>query len=456
MQKNWAFPQLKELTSFVIGGDWGKDPLLENSEEFEGVFCIRGSEFKNWNNKKGETASFRKIKKASLEKRELKKGDVLLEISGGGPDQPVGRTVIIDDETLNRNASYPKVCTNFFRLVRFHENLNKEFLNHYLQYFYHSGEVVQYQGGSNNLRNLKYKEYETINIPLPPLPEQNRIVAKLDKLFEQLEVINSSLEKIPLLLKNFRQQVLTQAVTGKLTEEWRQEKELGEWIESNIDDVIVSIKSGKNFNCPGNPVSGDDVGLVKISAVTWGVFDEKQTKTVLDENKINPELFINKGDFLISRANTLELVGSCLIVDSIKHKIMLSDKIWRVSFQNEWTKKFINFYLKSNKGREEIQSRASGNQHSMRNLSQKEFKKIPFLKPSLSEQEEIVKRVESLFAKADAIESEFNCLKQKLDKLPQSILHKAFKGELLPQLESDGDARELLEGFKQLKSLFQK
>ena len=70
--------------------------------------------------------------------------------------------------------------------------------------------------------------------------------------------------------------------------------------------------------------------------------------------------------------------------------------------------------------------------------------------PPLVEQQEIVSRVESLFAKADAIEKQYETLKAKIESLPQAILHKAFKGELTEQLDSDGDARELL---KEIKSL---
>ena len=71
--------------------------------------------------------------------------------------------------------------------------------------------------------------------------------------------------------------------------------------------------------------------------------------------------------------------------------------------------------------------------------------------PPLVEQQEIVSRVESLFAKADAIEKQYETLKAKIESLPQAILHKAFKGELTEQLDSDGDARELLKEIEGLK-----
>jgi type I restriction enzyme S subunit len=295
-----------------------------------------------------------------------------------------------------------------------------------------------------------------LRVPLPPLPEQQRIVAKLDTLFGHLDTLKTRLDRIPQLLKDFRQKVLTQAVTGKLTEEWRERRELEEWKMKTLGEFVIKIQAGKNFNCPEYPVTEDTVGLVKISAVTWGKFDPNETKTVLDKSKIFPELFIKKGDFLMSRANTLELVGASLIVDEIKFKIMLSDKIWRVTFKEEIDKRYVNFFLKSSIGRNEIESRATGNQLSMRNISHDSFKKIDFNYPPPEEQQEIVRRVESLFAKADQIEASYQKLKAKIEQLPQALLAKAFRGELVEQLSTDGDARDLLEQIKRAKEGLEK
>ena len=121
LPKNWVQTEFKELISFVIGGDWGKDLEFEFDVESEVVLCVRGSEIKNWEKDKGSTSSLRKVKISSLEKRALIEGDILIEISGGGPDQPVGRTVFIDEEALNVNSEYKKVCTNFLRYLILNE-----------------------------------------------------------------------------------------------------------------------------------------------------------------------------------------------------------------------------------------------------------------------------------------------------------------------------------------------
>ena len=187
LPKSWSYTSLNSIIDFVIGGDWGKDPNELSENGYVNALCIRGGELKNWRNNKGKKATLRKIKVESLEKRQLKEGDILLEISGGGPDQPVGRTVIIDKDVLSFEPSIPKITTNFLRQVRINNYVNSFYINYYLQYFYNTGEVEKYQGGSNNLRNLKFQDYITIELPIAPIKEQKIIADKLDAINKMSE-----------------------------------------------------------------------------------------------------------------------------------------------------------------------------------------------------------------------------------------------------------------------------
>jgi type I restriction enzyme S subunit len=331
------------------------------------------------------------------------------------------------------------------------------------------------------VKHLRVKDVEQIPIPLPPLNEQKRIVAQIEALRERSQKAKAALEAIPELCDRFRQSVLAAAFRGDLTADWREQNPDVEPAEvllertakeskQNLDEVIreidrdrnslpnswtwakfklftKEIKAGKNFSCPEVPVTKGTVGLVKISAVTWGEFDPKETKTVEDVSKVDSSLFICAGDFLISRANTIELVGASVVVNKIDYRIMLSDKVWRVTFL-EVDKKFINLYLKSNYGRKEIESRATGNQLSMRNISQNAFKDIPVALPPLSEQQEIVEQIETLFETIEQIEQQQQFTKTQLDRLNQSILAKAFRGELVEQDPNDEPAAVLLERIR--------
>jgi type I restriction enzyme, S subunit len=307
-------------------------------------------------------------------------------------------------------------------------------------------------------------------VPLPPLNEQKRIVTKIEALQTRSTAVKEELKAIKPLLNQFRQSVLAAAFRGDLTKEWRSQnpnvesaevlfedsddlvtsnKSIPEtWIQIKLNSLIIKIQAGKNFKCPEIPVNQDTIGLVKISAVTWGRFNPKETKTVDDESKINPDLFINKGDFLVSRANTIELVGASVIVDEINYQIMISDKVWRILINGKANKHYIDYFLKSKQGRKEIETRATGNQQSMRNISQMAFNAIEIPYAPLQEQKEIVRRIESLFKLADNIEQQYQQAEIDLQTLNQSILAKAFRGELVPQDPNDEPASVLLERIR--------
>lgn len=372
----------------------------------------------------------------------IKTGDILIVKDGA----TTGKTSFVDE-----NFPYKRAFVNEHVFIcRPFNKLSSKLISYFLRGKEGQSRILEnFTGSAQGGINQKFASNTLI--PIPPLAEQKHIVTKLDALFGHLDTLKSKLDRIPVLLKNFRQHVLTQAVTGKLTEEWREGKGLGDWTNLKMADLITNIEAGKNFTAPEIPVTKGKVGLVKISAVTWDEFDPRETKTVEDERMINPRYFIKKDDFLISRANTLELVGASVIVKEINHDIMISDKVWRVEFKNSTTKLFINRFIKSPIGRKEIESRATGNQLSMRNLSQKNFKDIDIALPPIEEQREIVKRVEELFTIAYRIESQYQSLKEKIDELPQAILNKTFKGELMPQDPNDEPASVLLERIKEVK-----
>lgn len=475
----WTQITIKNALDFVLGGDWGKDPLKFEDENYSEVLCIRGSEIKHWQENKGNTAVRRLIKNASLEKRKLQIGDILIEISGGGPDQPVGRTVYIDEQALAHKPDVVKVCTNFLRLLRFNESLNRKFINKFFDYFYLSGRITEYQGGSNNLRNLKFKEFETIQIPLPSRLEQDRIVAKVDALMAQVSVMQESLQRIPQLLKDFRQQVLTQAVTGKLTEEWREGKDVKSssssleklknarelnatksqlkkleeiysdsnssidfsiptnWIEANLDKVCLSFSYGTS-------TKSDDDGIypvLRMGNMQNGKVDWKKLKYTSDIKELK-KYKLEKGDVLFNRTNSPELVGKTSIFDSDRDAIYAGYLI-RIKNTDILDSKYLNYTLNSFYGKKWCwKAKTDGVSQSNINATKLAKFTIPF--PLLEEQQEIVRCVESLFSKAGAIQQQYEALKQKIDTLPQAILHKAFKGELVEQIESDGSAEELL------------
>lgn len=298
--------------------------------------------------------------------------------------------------------------------------------------------------------------FEKAPIPVPPLPEQQRIVAKLDTLFGHLDALKTRLDRIPQLLKDFRQKVLTQAVTGKLTEEWREGRELENEYDpdflANMRDTTIEIPDlwyWLPFECIAT-IKSNLVDPNKYLEYPLIAPDNIQSETglliskplVSDIMPISSKHIFEKGSIVYSKIRPY--LSKLVIAD---FDGLCSADMYPISSDLET--RYLFYYMLS----EHFLSYATtaGERTVLPKINQKGLNEIPVPVPPREEQQEIVRRVESLFAKADHIEASYQKLKAKIEQLPQALLAKAFRGELVEQLPNDGDARELLEQIKKLK-----
>ncbi|ENK2326179.1 restriction endonuclease subunit S [Vibrio vulnificus] len=446
LPKGWKVVKFEALYDFVIGGDWGKAPDHIDAE-FVDVRCIRGTEFRYWAKEKGKTAVPRRVKKSSLEKRKLELGDILVEISGGGPEQPVGRTVQIDQQAISNANGMPLVCTNFTRLVRPSNQVNSAFLNYFLTNFYNSGEITKYQSGSNNLRNLQFKDYVKIGVPLAPLAEQKRIVEKLDEVLAQVDTIKARLDGIPAILKRFRQSVLASAVSGKLTEDSN-----ADWVGCHLSDVST-FQNGYAFKSGWFSDEGDyqviKLGNVKDDFLKLDAAPAYlSSKLGLEHIKFKPEI----GDILLSMTGTKfkRDYGFCCMVDR-ELPILINQRVGRIiPKRDKVMPDFLHLFLRSEVFRNQFFAGETGGVN-QGNVGSKHIMAIQLSVPDLELQIEIAKKARLLFTFADTIEAQVKKAQARVDNLTQSILAKAFRGELVPQDPNDEPADKLLERIAQAR-----
>jgi type I restriction enzyme S subunit len=261
-------------------------------------------------------------------------------------------------------------------------------------------------------------------IAIPPLPEQRRIVERIDELFTEITDGETALERALDALNIWRRALLKAVVTGELTSEWRQSNSSAEsgidliesaraacagrvkvprrvrlvppsdeirlppipqnWAWGQLGDFLYNIEAGVNVKAEGRPPQDGETGIVKISAVTWDEFDEDESKTLPHAFQIDERNVIRRGDFLISRANTLELVAAPVIVKSCKRRLVLSDKVLRLRLVRGF-ERWIELCLKSPLGRQQIEFYASGNQLSMRNITQENIARLAIPIPPRAE-----------------------------------------------------------------------
>lgn len=296
------------------------------------------------------------------------------------------------------------------------------------------------------VKKFNKTDLKAICLPLPPLSEQQRIVDRIESLFPKLDEAKQKAQEALDSFETRKAAILHKAFTGELTAQWRKEHGVGmeSWDRLQWGNFIVSIEAGKNWNAEGRPPRDDEFGVVKVSAVTWGEFNEAESKTCMVEEQWNENVQIHEGDFLFSRANTLQLVGNCVIVKFISRRLMLSDKILRLKFDKCVIPEYVLHFTRSDLYRNQIEQLASGNQDGMRNVSQKNMKLVEFPIPKLEEQKEIVRILDNLLAKEQQAKEAAEGVLEQIDLIKKAILARAFRGELGTNDPSEESAVELL------------
>ena len=293
--------------------------------------------------------------------------------------------------------------------------------SNYLYYFLlEKYPIVNSKGRGVGIPHVDPTFFWDMEVPRPSPKEQKQIAEKLDKFFDQIETIKEASNKIPELLKNFRQQVLTYAVTGKLIESTPEPRMLGEL----IDELKYGTSKKADYDIEGFPV-------LRIPNINNGEIDSSDLKYVpLDDKEYN-QLALQEGDILVIRSNgSLSIVGQCAIVRKECENWVYAGYLIRIRCTHELLPEYLNYIFQSYQVRKQIVEKS----HSMsgvNNFSADKIKQLEIAWYPVEVQKQIVEKLNSIFGKLNEIEKQYNTLCEKLDKLPQSLLCKAFKGELI-------------------------
>ncbi|SFE55171.1 type I restriction enzyme, S subunit [Marinobacter sp. DSM 26671] len=331
-------------------------------------------------------------------------------------------------------------------------------LNRYMFHWLRTRDFLNYVNAVSygvNMPRLGTKDGVAAPFVLAPLAEQKVIADKLDTLLAQVENTKARLELIPHLLKRFRQSVLAAAVSGRLTEEWRNRACLPAWEVTVVDNVIGNIDQGWSPKCHNEPTTDESWAIIKTSSVLPMTFAENENKKLPESLDVKPNLRVLPNDILTTRAGPRSRCGITCYVSSTSRNLMICDKVYRYRvIEGKGSSKFLALQLNSPSVLEKIETLKTGISESGMNLTQKKFRQLDLKWPTPEEQAEIVRRVDQLFAHADRIEQQVNNALTRINKLTQSILAKAFRGELTEQWRNDNP--DLISGENSAKALLER
>jgi Restriction endonuclease S subunits len=414
-----------------------------------------------------------------LETYRYQKGDIAF--SHINSYEHVGKTALYEGD--------PEILIHGMNLLRLrlgHHLIDPKYAHYFMLTEFFRDQVRQRVGHAVNQVSINQKRLAEVPFIIAPLNEQRRIVAKVEKLLSRVDLAQARLATILRLLKRFRQSVLAAAFSGRITADWRD----GEAITPSSKDFLRDVTrcrrhswSEKHSNWTGrrypDPIEFDHAELPDVpSSWEWTSADAVCSQ-ITDGEHIQPPYqskgypmlsakhvrdgvvtlegagLISEGDFRKAVQRCAPANGDILIVSvgattgrsavvencprfAIVRSVLLLKPLISTQFLLKWLQSPWCFRWMSQA------SGASAQPH----LYIKDTRRMPVPIPPVAEQQEILRRVEALFKTADALEARYRIAKVHVDKLTQSILAKAFRGELVPQHPNDEPASVLLDRIR--------
>jgi len=305
-----------------------------------------------------------------------------------------------------------------------------EYIYHYIGQESFLREAESEMTGSVGQKRVPTSFLEDAPLPLPPLVEQKRIVSQIDSLLGRVNAAHERLAKAPAILKRFRQSVLAAACSGQLTTDWREIRKIGDWYFKPLGEFAINIQTGPFGSAlHRHEYVANQIPLVNPMHIQNGVIIPASDYCVTNEKAKELSRYrLQEGDIVLARRGEM---GRAAVVQTEQTGFLCGtgSLFLRISDIKTIYPEFACLYLRNPRVVEYLENSSVGS--TMTNLNQRIIKSINFPNVDYCEQQEIVCRVDALFALAARIEQRYRNAAERIDKITQSILSKAFCGELV-------------------------
>ena len=294
-----------------------------------------------------------------------------------------------------------------------------------------------------NINNLKRSHFDTFHIAFPGREAQLRIADKLDLALSRVEACRARLDRVPQILRKFREAVLQAAVSGRLTEEWRKDNQIAyAWVVTEIQSVSRVGTGSTPLRSHSNYYSESGTPWITSAATSQRIVMAAEKYVTDAAIKAHRLTLYPVGTLLVAmygegktRGQVTEL-GIDATINQACAAVVVDESIA--------VRGFVKLALQANY----VEMRALAEGGNQPNLNLSKIKEFPLSLPSIPEQNEVVRRVDALFEVADSLQRRHGETIAQGEKLTPSVLAKAFRGELVPQDPNDEPAGEMLERIK--------
>lgn len=275
-------------------------------------------------------------------------------------------------------------------------------------------DYLQSLGNGATFKEVSKATVARVEIPLPALDEQRRIAGMLD----HADALRAKRRQV-----HGELDLLAQSIFHDL---------FGEpgstcWETVPLGNVVGRIDNGRSPNCEARPVDGEEWGVLKLGAVTYGIFQESENKAYLADVGSMQSNEVRPGDVLMTRKNTRELVGAVALVDDVRPRLLLPDLVFRLHLDlDRIDRRYFQALMMHPTKRHAVRDLASGSAASMPNISKARLVRLPIELPPLDIQREFAGKVEKIIAQRATTQRSLAAD----NELFASLQSRAFRGEL--------------------------
>ena len=286
--------------------------------------------------------------------------------------------------------------------------INLDLVNQYIQsniYLLENG----FKGAG--LKHVSRDYIANIEINLPDIKTQNCIVQKLNKAKNIISNSKKLLTKYDTLIKSRFIEMFGNNPT-----------ENKKWKIETLGSHLITIDNGKSFVCSDSMRKGEYPAILKLSAVTYGEYNQNENKALLDEDMFLKKVEVKQGDLLFTRKNTPELVGMAAYVFETERNLMMPDLIFRLNVKDDLNKIYLWKLINHPVFRERIQNLANGSAKSMSNISKERLQALKIPVPPLSLQNDFASFVQQIDKSKFAVQKSL----EKAETLYKSLMQQYF------------------------------
>lgn len=401
-----------ELIDDVISGEWGQE-VVENTK---GVKVIRTTNFSNIGKLDlDKEVVYRDIDEEKVNKKKLQIGDIIIEKSGGSPEQPVGRVVFFEENDLY-------LCNNFTSVLRPKEELVvPKFLMYLLFNLHRTRKVLKFQNKTTGIINLKLEQYlKQTEVEIPSLKIQRRIVQTLDKAFELIEKRQSQITALDELTQSLFLEMFGDPVSNNL--KWKVEQ-FGSLIE-----VLTDYHANGSYKVLKSNVELLDKADYALMIRTTDLENSNYTNGVKYITKEAYEFLkktqIHGGEIIINKIGS---AGNVYLMPYLNRPVSLGMNQFMIRVNEKTVNRFIHFILTSPSGEKLIKSKVQG--AVTKSITKDAIREIPIILPPLELQNKFCNLIEELDNKKLKLIKALD----EMNNLYNSLIQKAFKGELFQE-----------------------